>query len=148
MKPAMTELEELNLLLEMVRSARSQIQVGEQPTLGSFLRRRGIGKAQTLHLAARWAELAKRILAETPPTTVSARTPELRSGAMRLLLACFVPDYQNRLVEDPRTAEAPRNERRLMLNLSADELRCLLEASLIDGAWAENSCIISEEGAF
>jgi hypothetical protein len=137
MKPHLSELEKLNLLLELVREARAQLQAGGQPCLRGFLKERKLTTMQIAELIEEWTQLISELLQESPTTTVtlSERDENLQTGSLRLLFACLVPDYATRLQEDIRYSRAPENERRSTISLTPEEIRRILQASLIEGAW-------------
>ena len=138
MKPTLSEIDELKLLLELVREARLQVEAGGQPALGGFLKAQGLSNEQANLLIEQWTRLITDLLdeKETKPATLSERKDNLQTGALRLLFACFVPDYRSRLQEDIRYLQAPENEQRFTIELTSEEIHRILQASLIDGAWA------------
>jgi hypothetical protein len=138
MKAPLSEIEKLNLLLELVQEARHQIESGGQPALGGFLRERGLSEQQISELMEQWTGMISDLMKEVPSKTVtlSERQDNLQTGALRILFACLVPDYASRLQEDIRYAQAPENERRSTISLTPEEIRRILRASLIEAAWA------------
>ena len=138
MKPTLSEIDELNLLLELVREARHQIEAGGQPSLGGFLKAQGLSQEQAETLIEQWTRRITELLNEIPikPATLSERKNSLQTGALRLLFSVLVPDYSSRLAVDPVYSQAPENEQRLTIELTPEEIRRILQATLVDGAWA------------
>jgi hypothetical protein len=138
MKPPLSETEKLNILLELVREARSQLEADEQPSLRGFLKGRGLSSEQIGELVVQWTGMISDLMKELPADsiTLSERQDNLQTGALRILFACLVPDYGTRLQEDIRYSRAPENERRSTISLTPEEIRRILLASLIDGAWS------------
>lgn len=137
MNSPLSELEELNLLLDIIREARAQIEKGSRPRLHGFLAERGVSKENINQLFSRWIPLIQEMAAEqTPdPIILSERKDSLQVGALRLLFSCIVQDYTRRLKEDSRFSQSPENEQRKIIRLTPEETRRLLEISLIDEAW-------------
>ena len=138
MNTTLSEIDELKVLLALVQEARQQVEAGAQPKLGGFLKEQGLSDNQAEILIEQWTKIIEELLVETPSSAVvlSERKDNLQAGALRLLFACLVPDYSSRLMSDPIYSQAPENEQRTVIELTPEEIRRLLRASLIHGAWA------------
>ena len=59
MKTPLSELDELKVLLDLVREARRQVEAGEQPKLGGFLKEQGISDKQAEILIEQWTKISE-----------------------------------------------------------------------------------------
>jgi len=139
MNPSLTEKELLESLLALVVEARTQVEARGQPALTGFLKSRGHSAEHVAQIVDHWSTGILAIIQEMnqPSVTLSERNETLQTGALRFLLACLIPNYAERLSDDPRYSRAPLDERRSTIQLTPEEIRHLLQASLVEGAFAD-----------
>ncbi|MCX7713966.1 MAG: hypothetical protein N2035_09965 [Chthoniobacterales bacterium] len=99
MRTSYAEPEKLNLLLELMREARSQLEAGGQPCLGGFLKERGLSPEQIKEFVEEWTGIISDLMQDllTEKNTHTVGQLNLQTGIRRGLFAHPEPDFAKRL---------------------------------------------------